>query len=114
MALPVVLPVSRLLGLRCLTKKLLFLKLRLAYPVFFEVKEKVMKEKTHPNLEVITVKCSCGAEFLTRSTKKEGYNVEICSNCHPFYTGKTKIVDTAGRIEKFNAKYKRDTYTGKK
>ena len=78
------------------------------------MKELKMKDKIHPKLEVITVKCSCGAEYVTRSTKKEGYNVEICSNCHPFYTGKTKIVDTAGRIEKFNAKYKRDTYAGKK
>ena len=73
-----------------------------------------MKDKIHPKLNVVTVKCSCGNEIVTRSTKKDGYSVEICSQCHPFYTGKTKIVDTAGRIEKFNAKYKRDTYSGKK
>jgi len=73
-----------------------------------------MKAKIHPKLNVVTVKCSCGSEISTRSTKKEGYSVEICSQCHPFYTGKTKIVDTAGRIEKFNAKYKRDSYAAKK
>lgn len=73
-----------------------------------------MKDKVHPKLELVKVKCSCGAEIVTRSTKKEGYNVEICSQCHPFYTGKTKIVDTAGRIEKFNAKYKREAYAAKK
>ncbi len=72
-----------------------------------------MKAKIHPKLNVITVTCSCGNSFQTRSTRKDGYSVEICSQCHPFYTGKQKILDTAGRIEKFNAKYKRKTYTGK-
>ncbi|MGI6394007.1 MAG: 50S ribosomal protein L31 [bacterium] len=73
-----------------------------------------MKSKVHPKIGAITVKCSCGNEIVTRSTKTEGYSIEICSSCHPFYTGKTKIVDTAGRIEKFKAKYSRDTYAKKK
>ena len=72
-----------------------------------------MKAKIHPKLNLITVKCSCGVSFETHSTSKNGYTVEICSQCHPFYTGKQKILDTAGRIEKFNAKYKRKTYAGK-
>lgn len=66
-----------------------------------------MKENIHPKYEEITVTCSCGNTFTTRSTlgKKE-LHLEICSNCHPFYTGKQKIVDTAGRVEKFKRKYK--------
>ena len=63
-----------------------------------------MKKDIHPNYEVAKVKCACGNAFETRSTKKE-IEVEICSNCHPFYTGKQKLVDTAGRIEKFRKKY---------
>ncbi len=63
-----------------------------------------MKKDIHPNYEVANVKCACGNAFETRSTKKE-IEVEICSNCHPFYTGKQKLVDTAGRIEKFRKKY---------
>ncbi len=73
-----------------------------------------MKSKIHPKVEVVTVKCSCGAEIVTRSTKKDGYSIEICSECHPFYTGKQKIVDTAGRIEKFKAKFKKESYAGNK
>jgi len=72
-----------------------------------------MKAKIHPKVHLITIKCSCGESFQTRSTRKDGYTVEICSQCHPFYTGKQKILDTAGRIEKFNAKYKRKTYSAK-
>jgi len=70
-------------------------------------KEIIMKKDIHPKYEEITVTCSCGNTFVTRSTlgKKE-LHLEICSNCHPFYTGKQKIVDTAGRVEKFKRKYK--------
>jgi len=69
-----------------------------------------MQKKIHPKIKEITISCSCGASIKTRSTKGQDYTIEICSACHPFYTGKQKIMDTAGRIEKFNQKYKRDTY----
>lgn len=64
-----------------------------------------MKSKTHPDYHTITVHCACGSSFQTRSTVKE-LRVEICSACHPFYTGKQKLVDTAGRVEKYRRKYK--------
>ena len=63
-----------------------------------------MKEKMHPELHEVKVHCACGNEFMTRSTKKE-LRVEICSNCHPFFTGKQRLMDTEGRVEKFNRKY---------
>lgn len=63
-----------------------------------------MKEGIHPNYETATVKCSCGNDFETRSTLSE-IKTEICSECHPFYTGKAKMLDTEGRIERFNRKY---------
>lgn len=63
-----------------------------------------MKAEIHPNYSEATVTCACGATFQTRSTK-DAYSVEICSECHPFYTGKQKLMDTAGRIERFNRKY---------
>lgn len=64
-----------------------------------------MKADTHPNYEEINVACSCGNKFTTRSTAGRDLNIEVCSLCHPFYTGKQKIVDTAGRVEKFRQKY---------
>lgn len=63
-----------------------------------------MKEKIHPKYFDTTIKCACGNVFETRSTVKE-IRVEICSACHPFFTGKQKFVDTAGRVEKFMKKY---------
>ena len=63
-----------------------------------------MKEGIHPSYEPTKIHCACGFEVETRSTKK-GISVEICSNCHPFFTGKQKLVDTAGRVEKFRRKY---------
>ncbi len=63
-----------------------------------------MKEKMHPELHEVKVHCACGNEFMTRSTKKD-MRVEICSNCHPFFTGKQRLMDTEGRVEKFNRKY---------
>ena len=59
-----------------------------------------MKADIHPEYVLSTVHCSCGNTFTTRSTKPE-LHVEICSNCHPFYTGKQKLVDTGGRVERF-------------
>ncbi len=64
-----------------------------------------MKDKIHPAYKEATVTCGCGETFKTRSTK-EKIVVEICSKCHPFFTGKQKYVDTAGRVEKFQRKYK--------
>jgi len=65
-----------------------------------------MKVGIHPNYHEITVTCSCGSVFKTRSTMgKDSLSVEVCSQCHPFYTGKQKIVDTAGRVEKFRQRY---------
>lgn len=63
-----------------------------------------MKEGIHPAYNEVTVHCACGASWTTRSTKKE-LSVEICSSCHPFFTGKQKLVDTAGRVERFQRKY---------
>ena len=63
-----------------------------------------MKDKIHPKYEIALVTCNCGNKFETRSTRA-AIDVEICSNCHPFFTGKTRVMDTAGRIEKFNKKY---------
>ena len=64
-----------------------------------------MKAKIHPAYKEITVTCSCGNTFKTRSTVGHDLNVEVCSSCHPFFTGKQKIVDTAGRVDKFRKKY---------
>ena len=64
-----------------------------------------MKEKGHPKYSDISVACSCGNTWDTRSTMGRDLNVEVCSQCHPFYTGKQKIVDTAGRVEKFKRRY---------
>lgn len=64
-----------------------------------------MKEKIHPKYEEIQVTCSCGNQFNTRSTVGKPLHIEVCSSCHPFYTGKQKIVDTAGRVERFRQKY---------
>jgi large subunit ribosomal protein L31 len=66
-----------------------------------------MREGIHPKYEATTVTCHCGATFETRSTKKGDITTEICSSCHPFYTGKQKLMDTAGRIERFRKKYEK-------
>ena len=63
-----------------------------------------MKKKIHPKYETTKITCACGNVIETRSTVPE-LSVEICSNCHPFYTGKQKLVDTAGRVERFKKKY---------
>ena len=68
-----------------------------------------MKEGIHPDYTETTVTCGCGISFTTRSTRSE-LKVDICSSCHPFYTGKLKFVDTAGRIEKFQNKFKQGAY----
>lgn len=65
-----------------------------------------MKEGIHPDYHKVEVICACGAKFETRSTHAgDTIRVDICSNCHPFYTGKRKLVDSSGRVEKFKKKY---------
>jgi large subunit ribosomal protein L31 len=64
-----------------------------------------MQADIHPRYEDVTVRCSCGAELKTRSTLCEDMSVDVCSNCHPFYTGKQKIVDKGGRVERFRKRF---------
>jgi large subunit ribosomal protein L31 len=64
-----------------------------------------MKEGIHPKYEPVQIKCACGNVIETRSTR-QGVSVEVCSNCHPFFTGKQKLMDTEGRVERFNKKYR--------
>ncbi|MEO1766926.1 50S ribosomal protein L31 [Thiobacter aerophilum] len=66
-----------------------------------------MKPDIHPAYAEITVTCSCGNTFKTGSTLGKDLHIEVCSQCHPYYTGKQKIVDTAGRVERFRQKYAR-------
>jgi large subunit ribosomal protein L31 len=66
-----------------------------------------MKPGIHPEYKVTTVHCACGATWITRSTKKEELRLEICSSCHPFFTGKQKLIDSAGRVERFTRKYRK-------
>ena len=66
--------------------------------------EFVVKEGIHPKYEVVEVRCACGNTFKTRSTKSE-LHLEICAACHPFFTGRQKLIDTEGRVERFNKKF---------
>jgi large subunit ribosomal protein L31 len=66
-----------------------------------------MKAEIHPNYQEITVTCVCGNSFKTRSTNKGDLPIEICSECHPFFTGKQKLIDTAGRVDRFNKRFAR-------
>lgn len=79
---------------------------RLPFLAIFEVIA-TMKPEIHPNYQDINVICACGHSFKTRSTLGEDLHVEICSDCHPFFTGKQKLVDTAGRVDRFNKRYQR-------
>ena len=64
-----------------------------------------MKAGIHPEYQDVTVTCSCGNSFVTRSTASKEMHIEVCSACHPFYTGKQKITDTGGRVERFRRRY---------
>ena len=66
-----------------------------------------MKQEIHPKYNDVTVTCACGNSFTTRSTLGDELHIEICSECHPFFTGKQKLVDTAGRVDRFNKRYQR-------
>ena len=70
-----------------------------------QVENNIMKPDIHPTYQEIKVVCSCGNEFKTKSTLTEELHIDVCSSCHPFYTGTQKIVDTAGRVDKFRRKY---------
>ena len=67
-----------------------------------------MKPKIHPKYEEVNVVCACGVTFITRSTQQE-LRLEICSKCHPFFTGKQKLIDSTGRAERYNRRYNRPT-----
>ena len=71
-----------------------------------EMRRKRMKQGIHPNYVDCTITCACGNVIKTRSTKPE-IHVEVCSKCHPFYTGKQKLVDSGGRVERFNKRFGR-------
>lgn len=71
-----------------------------------------MKDKIHPKYYDTTITCACGNEIKTRSTRKD-IRVEICSNCHPFFTGRQKLIDTAGRVDRYRRKYGLDNKEGK-
>jgi large subunit ribosomal protein L31 len=71
-----------------------------------------MKAGIHPEYDTVEVRCACGNTFTTRSTKNE-LRLEICSACHPFYTGKQKLVDTAGMVERFERRYGKSAKTSK-
>ena len=64
-----------------------------------------MKADIHPKYEAVKATCSCGNVIETRSTLGEDFSIDVCSNCHPFYTGKQKLIDTAGMVEKFERRY---------
>lgn len=66
--------------------------------------DRLMKQNIHPDYKEVTVKCACGNEIKTRSTKGD-IRVEICSKCHPFFTGKQKLIDTSGRVDMFKKRY---------
>ena len=65
-----------------------------------------MKESIHPHYDVVKVTCSCGHKFDTRSTLTRDLTIEVCAECHPFYTGQQKLVDTGGRVQRFRDRYK--------
>jgi large subunit ribosomal protein L31 len=67
--------------------------------------ESAMKPGIHPDYIAVNVHCACGATWTTKSTKGQELRLEICSSCHPFFTGKHKLMDTAGRVERFNRKF---------
>ena len=66
-----------------------------------------MQAKIHPKYEEVAVTCSCGEEFKTKSTLAKDLKIDVCSKCHPYYTGKQKIMDTEGRVEKFKNRFAR-------
>jgi large subunit ribosomal protein L31 len=78
-----------------------------------ETKEHAVKEAIHPKYFDVEARCACGATWTTKSTKEE-LHLEICSSCHPFFTGKQKLLDTEGRVERFNKKFGAQTVESRK
>lgn len=70
-----------------------------------------MRTEIHPEYGETRVTCSCGNSFVTRSTKPGEMHIELCNECHPFFTGKQKLVDTGGRVERFKKRYGKSTFT---
>ncbi|MCO6502014.1 MAG: 50S ribosomal protein L31, partial [Acidimicrobiales bacterium] len=70
-----------------------------------------MKTEIHPTYEITRVTCSCGNTFETRSTKPGDMHIELCNECHPFFTGKQKLVDSGGRVERFQKRYGKTSFT---
>jgi large subunit ribosomal protein L31 len=66
-----------------------------------------MKEKIHPTMKEVTISCACGNVIKTMSTAGKDFNIEICSACHPFFTGKQRIIDSTGRVERFQKRYEK-------
>jgi len=78
-----------------------------------EARSQHMKSEIHPAYEVTTVTCGCGASFVTRSTASNGaIHTDVCSQCHPFYTGKQKILDTGGRVARFEKRFGKGPVAG--
>jgi large subunit ribosomal protein L31 len=78
-----------------------------------KAKESTVKDAIHPKLNEVEARCACGATWKTRSTKPE-LHLEICSNCHPFFTGRQKLLDTEGRVERFTKKFGAQTSESRK
>ena|GEM_PF-642541 len=97
------------LGLDLNGSYIYYYRLRLANKFLGEGENKAMKPDIHPTYEAIKVSCACGNSFETRSTMSDDLNIEICSQCHPFFTGKQKLVDTAGRVDRFKKRFARRT-----
>jgi large subunit ribosomal protein L31 len=74
-------------------------------------RETALKTEIHPTYETTTVTCSCGNTFETKSTKPGDMHIELCNECHPFFTGKQKVVDSGGRVERFQRRYGKSTFT---
>lgn len=72
-----------------------------------------MKEKIHPKFEDVTITCACGSVIQTASTLAKNFSVELCSKCHPFFTGKQRLVDSTGRVERFQKRYEKFQSTKK-
>lgn len=87
------------------SKASLAIPFKLGYSATLSCREKNMKKEIHPNYQEVKVTCSCGNTFSIGSILERDFHLEICSECHPFYTGQQKIIDTAGRVERFRKKY---------